>query len=98
MNAVELIRRRVILAENAFAEIVIWQVPQPVVGCSHCFKYRLVFVVNGECVVRYDNEAGKGDHRHMGESELPYLFLSPHRLMTDFMNDIRRWQDEHRNA
>lgn len=98
MNALELIRRRVILAEDAFAEIVVWQVPRPVPGCSHTFKYRLAFVVKGESVVRYDNEAGKGDHRHIGETETPYLFVSPHQLVTDFMNDVRRWQDERGHA
>lgn len=94
MNAVELIRRRVIVADNAFVEIVVWQVPIPVESCAHHFKYRLAFVVNGECVVRYDNEAGKEDHKHIGNTEFPYEFVNPHQLLKDFMDDIRRWQDE----
>lgn len=97
MNALELVRR-VILAEDAFAEIVVWQVPRPVPGCSHTFKYRLAFVVKGKRVVRYDNEAGKGDHRHIGETETSYLLVSLHQLVTDFMNDVRRWQDERGHA
>ena len=60
-----LLYRREVLAETAFIERVVWLLPQPLPGSSHRFKYRLALVVNGECVMRYDNEAGKGDHRHM---------------------------------
>ena len=63
--------------------IVVWQVPHPVVG-SHTFKYRLVFVVDGVCVLRYDNETGKGDHKHRDEVEIPDEFTSPAQLLADF--------------
>ncbi|MCE5181493.1 MAG: DUF6516 family protein [Betaproteobacteria bacterium] len=95
MNAHELIRRRVILSSDSFADIVVWQVPQPVSGCSHAFKYRLAFVVKGVCMLRYDNEVDKGDHKHFGNDEMRYEFFSPRQLVADFMNDVRRWQDEH---
>ena len=64
MKAVELVRTRATFSETAFAELVLWQVPKPVAGSTHAFKYRLAYVVDGICVVRYDNEVGKGDHRH----------------------------------
>jgi hypothetical protein len=38
-------------------------------GSEHDCKYSLAYVVAGECVIRYDNEAGKGDHRHLGEDD-----------------------------
>ncbi|UTV80148.1 DUF6516 family protein [Acidithiobacillus sp. YTS05] len=66
MDALRLVKRRVVLSENAFAEIVIWQLPEPMPGSAHAFQYRLAHVVGGHCVLRYDNEAGKGDHRHVG--------------------------------
>ncbi|MDP3482678.1 MAG: DUF6516 family protein [Sulfuricella sp.] len=94
MNAHELIRRRVILTSDAFADLVVWQVAQPVSGCSHAFKYRLAFVVKGVCVLRYDNEVGKGDHKHFGNDEMRYEFSNPRQLVADFMSDVRRWQDE----
>ncbi len=50
------------------------------------------------CVIRYDNEAGKGDHRHIGESEKAYGFVDLDQLMADFEWDIARWQDENGNA
>lgn len=98
MKAVLLVRRRVVLSMNAFVEIVIWQVPEPAPPSNHPFKYRLAYVVNGRCVLRYDNERGKGDHRHIGFDESPYPFSTPERLMADFHADIKRWNDEHRDS
>ncbi|MCP3957913.1 MAG: hypothetical protein GY719_08680 [bacterium] len=95
MEAVLLLRQRVIVAADAFAEIVIWRVPQPVAASMHDFKYRLAYVVGGQCVLRYDNERGKGDHRHAGAAEEPYAFSSPEQLMADFEADIARWNHEH---
>ena len=37
------------------------------------WRNRLAYVVRGVCVLRYDNEAGKGDHRHFGSGERPYV-------------------------
>ncbi|RLT40002.1 MAG: hypothetical protein DWI57_09230 [Chloroflexi bacterium] len=98
MNAVELLRTRIAFSENAFAELVLWRVPQPVLGSTHDFKYRLAYVVNRVCVVRYDNEAGKGDHRHFGEKESSYTFQSVDKLIADFQRDIARWGHENRNS
>jgi hypothetical protein len=50
MKATLLIRDRIVLSESAFAELVLWQVPKPVSGSSHSFKYRLAYIVNGFCV------------------------------------------------
>ena len=52
MRAVLVIRRRVILAEDAFAEIVVWRLPRAEPPSKHAFKYRLAYVVVGECVLR----------------------------------------------
>lgn len=90
-----LIRRRVVLAEDAFAEVAIWRVSEPVSPSRHGFKYRLAYVVASQCVLRYDNERGKGDHRHVGTVEAPYVFSTPDQLMADFNADIARWNHEH---
>ena len=84
MKAIPLIRRRVVLAPDAFAEIAVWRVPEPVPPSGHPFKYRLAYVVGGECVLRYDNERGKGDHRHYGDEESDYVFSDPDQLTRDF--------------
>jgi hypothetical protein len=98
MKAVELVRTRVTFSETAFAELVLWQVPKPVAGSAHEFKYRLAYVVDGVCVVRYDNEVGKGDHRHFNGRETAYTFKTPDRLIADFQRDIARWNRENRNS
>ena len=92
MKAVLLLDERHVLDERAFVEIRVWRVPRPVPGSRHDFKYSLALVLGGECVLRYDNEAGKGDHRHDGVSETGYRFVSPERLIADFWNDVRAWR------
>lgn len=97
MKAIQLLRTRVVYAENAFAELVLWQLPKPLRGSVHTYKYRLAYVVDGECVLRYDNETGKSDHRHYAGRESKYPFSTPEKLMADFQRDIKRWDDENRN-
>lgn len=94
VKATELYRQRLVLSESRFAELVLWRLPRPVAGSRHSFKYRLAYVVDGECVLRYDNESGKGDHRHVGDSESRYRFTTPERLIADFQRDIERWNHE----
>ena len=93
-----MIDERHVLAENAFVEIVVWRVPRSVRGSMHRFKYRLALVENGVCVLRYDNEAGKGDHRHFGSRETKYAFSTPRQLIADFESDIARWHSEDSNS
>jgi predicted transcriptional regulator len=45
--------------DGSYADLTIWRVPEPVRGSDHEYKYRLDLVVDGTCVLRYDNEAGK---------------------------------------
>ena len=86
-----LLRERRIVGEGRFAEIVIWMLPQPVPGSLHAFKYRLAFIVDGVCVLRFDNERGKGDHKHVGVQEVPYAFTSLPHLVKDFLIEIDKW-------
>lgn len=71
---------------------MIWEVPEPKKPSTHSYKYRLAFIVNDLCVLRYDNELGKGDHRHEGRRETPYIFSTLDKLIDDFMNDIENWR------
>lgn len=88
MKAAELFRTKEIYG-TGFVEIVIWRVPEPVPPSDHPYKYRLVYVVDGERVVGYNNERGKGDHKHIGAREEPYHFENPNQLMADFMADVK---------
>lgn len=87
-------KSRVNLSQNAFAEFVIWKLPQAARASSHQYKYRLAYVVNNKCVVRYDNEIYKGDHRHYGTTETPYQFQTLEQLIIDFYFDVERWDNE----
>ncbi|HEY4079948.1 MAG TPA: DUF6516 family protein [Burkholderiaceae bacterium] len=98
MKALLLARSRVVYSSRSFAALVLWRVPSSVPGSTHEYKYRLAYVVDSVCVVRYDNEVGKGDHRHFGSQEHSYRFSTPDRLMADFQTDIVRWNDENSGA
>ena len=77
---------------GGIVEMVVWQVPKPVPPSGHPFKYRLVFVRDNKRVVGYDNERGKGDHKHLGQRELPYRFVDIETLMADFLRDVEAMQ------
>ena len=98
MKATWIARRRIVYSPSAFAELVLWHVPKPLAGSEHDYKYRLAYVVNELCVVRYDNEVGKGDHRHLGSLESNYKFASPDMLIVDFQKDIARWNHENSHS
>lgn len=98
MKATEIVRTRIIYSEAAYAELVLWQLPAPLPGSGHRFKYRLAYVVHGQCVLRYDNEAGKGDHRHYGGKESAYAFTGPDKLIAAFQSDIARWNRENSDS
>lgn len=98
MKATLVARTRIVYAENAFAELVLWKLPSPVAGSVHGYKYRLAYVVDGLCVLRYGNEVGKGDHRHFGAAESRYVFSTPEALIADFERDIARWNRENSHS
>jgi hypothetical protein len=88
MKAELLLDERHVLDARTFVEIVVWHLPRPARASKHRFKYRLALVIDGICVLRYDNEAGKGDHRHVGSREQAYDFSDPDTLLKDFWRDV----------
>ena len=87
-----MMHERHVLDASAFVEIVVWRLPRPKPGSTHRFKYRLALVVDQVCVLRYDNETGKGDHRHLGGVQESYAFTTPDALLDDFWRDVERWR------
>ena len=92
MKAKQLTRRTERRDDGSAIHLVIWELDAPLAPCRHPYKYRLAYVVDGVCVVRYDNERGKGDHRHVGEVEQDYVFSTPRQLVADFMTDVKEWK------
>ena len=75
--------------DGSIREMVLWQLPKKSDDKSHSFKYRLYYgLPDGSCLVRYDNERGKGDHRHIRNREEPYQFKNVESLVADFLSDI----------
>ncbi len=75
---------KLLFEDGAIRQIRVWLVPEPVPPATHRFKYSLVYVVQGVRVIGFDNERGKGDHRHLHEAETPYVFESVAKLLADF--------------
>lgn len=90
-----LIRKaRSYIRDGVFIEMLIWRLPVPVRGSRHFYKYSLALVAGEECILRYDNEAGKGDHRHLGNIQVPYAFKSMDVLIADFHAAVKGWLDD----
>ena len=85
MSARLISRFKDVTPDGAIIEWVVWRVPQPVPPTGHGFKYRAVYIVDGQRVVGFDNERGKGDHCHLDGQELPYEFRGVEQLVEDFI-------------
>ncbi len=92
MDAQPIVRAKEVRDDGSIVEIVVWRLPAPLHPCMHRYKYRLYFECGGECRVRYDNERGKGDHRHANGVEAPYRFVSLDQLLDDFQRDVQTWR------
>ncbi len=93
-KAQRLFLQRIDYDDGAIAELSLWRVPAPVPPSTHGLKYSLFYGRPGVREVGYDNERGKGDHRHVRGLESPYLFTTVERLMEDFWADVRSLRGE----
>ena len=87
-KALLLLHEKVVLSDESIIEIVVWRLPRPTPDRPHGFKYRLYYGRRGVCLVRYDNETGKGDHRHIAGTEEAYHFGGWEALIDDFLRDV----------
>ncbi len=85
---------RLVLPNGCILHLRVWEVAEPVPPSDHRFKYSLFYGRPGERLVLYDNERGKGDHKHVREVETPYVFRSREALVADFLADVRAVQAE----
>lgn len=77
-------------AGGVIVETAVWELAEATLDRPHRLKYRLYCGRNGECIVRYDNETGKGDHRHYGTREETYCYTTFAKLAEDFLADVER--------
>ena len=78
-----LIHHKRLFADGTLSELTLWEVPKSVSGSRHHFKYSLFYGRPGKRMVGYDNKAGKGDHRHYGAVQPPYVFTNSAQLISD---------------
>ena len=88
MRAERVYSSKVRFDDGMIQEIVVWRVPLPVPPTDHGFKYSLFYGKPGHRLIGYDNERGKGDHRHYGNREEPYQFKGWEALVGDFLADV----------
>jgi Family of unknown function (DUF6516) len=84
-------REKHVPSDGSLVEMVIWRLPRKTCDRQHGIKYRLYYgLPNGRCVIRYDNESGKGDHRHYKSREMPYRFIDAETFIRDFLADVEQ--------
>ncbi len=88
-NAKLIFKDRYTFDDGALVEMTIWQTPEPVPPSEHRLKYSLFYGRPGKRIIGYDNERGKGDHKHILDKETAYVFVSIDRLIDDFLNDVK---------
>jgi len=82
---------KLVYPEASIQEIVVWRLPSYTHERPHGYKYRLNYCLSdGTTLVRYDNRAGKADHKHIGGIQLPYEYKSLDELIRDFNHDVQR--------
>ena len=91
MKARRIFHDKAPLPDGFIVEMTIWQLPEPSMERPHGLKYSLFFGREGRRIVGYDNEKGKGDHKHLDEKEVAYRFVSVEQLVADFLADVQRW-------
>ena len=89
MKAELLFHQRIDYDDGAIIEMVLWRVPVSVPPSTHGLKYSLFYGRPGVREVGYDNERGKGDHRHFRGRQTSYAFSSVEQLMIDFWADVQ---------
>ena len=90
MKAKLLAHRKERNEDGHITELKAWIVPATE-HTPHGLKYSVVYIVNGVRIIGYDNERGKGDHRHFAGVETPYAFISMAQLVKDFNADVTHY-------
>lgn len=90
MRATLLISTKRVFADGSIAQVVVWRVPRPVSPGTHALKYRLFYGQAGQRLVGFDNERGKGDHKHVLGKESTYTFTTLEQLLRDFAAEVER--------
>ncbi len=95
MPATRIFYDKAVLPDGATIEMTLWQLPKASPERPHGLKHSLLYGRDGRRLVGYDNERGKGDHKHVHGVESRYKFVSVEQLVADFLADVERVKNEH---
>jgi hypothetical protein len=90
VDAIRLISTKRVYADGLIVRAVVWWLPELLPPSRHRYRYRLFCDRPGERVVAFDNERGKGDHKHVQGAESPYPFTTLEKLLEDFAASIEQ--------
>jgi hypothetical protein len=88
VKAVLIYRDKAVLEDGLIVDMKIWRLPARTTERPHALKYSLFLGKAGDRIVAYDNERGKGDHRHYRGREEAYGFTTVEALIADFLADV----------
>ncbi|MDP2864902.1 MAG: DUF6516 family protein [Elusimicrobiota bacterium] len=84
------LHQKLIDKHGGIEERVIWLVPK---AKKHPegIRYHLAYIPRGskKPSVLFDNHYPKGHHKHIGDHEMPYSFVSPEKLLEDFNRAVK---------
>jgi len=92
MAARLLLRERRIIAEDRFAEIVIWRLPRPAEGSAHRFKYRMALGSIRFACFALTTKPARAITSISVETEVPYNFTKLEQLVADFWDEVAQWR------
>lgn len=95
MKATLLIDDKMVSTDGSIVQIRVWLLPEADAERPHRLKYSLFYGRPGQRIIGYDNELGKGDHRHYRNVEEPYVFRTLVALLTDFERDVAAERKRH---
>lgn len=94
MQALRIFYDKAILADGAIVEMTIWQLPRVTTERPQGLKYNLFYGRKGKRFGGYDNERGKGHHKHVHDMETRYRFINGEMMVADFLADVERVRNE----
>ena len=95
MKAIRIFYDKTVFPDGSIVEMTIWQLPRPTQERPHGLKYSLFYGGHGGRIVGYDNESGKGEHKHIREVETRYPWIDVETMVADFLADVERIRNEH---
>lgn len=87
-KAALILSRKTVYDDGSIVQVRVWSVAAPVPPSENRYKYSLFYGRHGERIVGYDNEKGKGDHKHIRGQEVPVRFETIERLIDEFFTDV----------